>query len=432
MGGCRIDSGFFLWNWGAAPWLGALGAEPGRCPIACPHRLGGGIWGSPSWGAAPWWGWEYPPPRAGGAGSRGQAPSTFLITGEFWSSLVQGELPCSMFCRKREDFGGPNPGEGGLPHCGSHICSSRSGHTWDPPLLPPGPTPTDPLLSPQWSRRLPLRHPRSPPRSPLCRRPPPLRLPPLPLSPQRGNPKGKGGHPHPASPPRPSRSPTPSTRSRCPPDSSASSRLGGAMGQGMGGLGGGGYWGQGGAGCGARGVWGGMGEAVGLGGVEVWGWEGGTPQDPHVPSPQEQLLKQQQQWQQQHGPPPAPPPGPPSLGALGAGVHPPGGAPPAAPPPPPGPPKALFAGSMGRPPPLPQMNFDPRWMMIPPYMDPRMMQGRPPPVDFYPPGVHPSGKGRVPAPLRGFGEGTHWFHGVGGGWVEPHSGTRSGVFVPME
>ncbi|XP_067172983.1 protein PRRC2A [Apteryx mantelli] len=122
---------------------------------------------------------------------------------------------------------------------------------------------------------------------------------------------------------------------------------------------------------------------------------------------QEQLLKQQQQWQQQHGQPPAaaaaaatvaaaPPPGPPALGALGpgAGVHPPAGAPPAAPPaqppPPPGPPKALYAGSMGRPPPLPQMNFDPRWMMIPPYMDPRMMQGRPP-VDFYPPGVHPSG-----------------------------------------
>lgn len=38
------------------------------------------------------------------------------------------------------------------------------------------------------------------------------------------------------------------------------------------------------------------------------------------------------------------------------------------------------------------MNFDPRWMMIPPYVDPRLLQGRPP-LDFYPPGVHPSGKG---------------------------------------
>lgn len=55
------------------------------------------------------------------------------------------------------------------------------------------------------------------------------------------------------------------------------------------------------------------------------------------------------------------------------------------------PPKGMYPGSIGRPPPMPQMNFDPRWMMIPPYMDPRMMQGRPP-MDFYPPGVHPSGK----------------------------------------
>lgn len=37
------------------------------------------------------------------------------------------------------------------------------------------------------------------------------------------------------------------------------------------------------------------------------------------------------------------------------------------------------------------MNFDPRWMMIPPYVDPRLLQGRPP-LDFYPPGVHPTGK----------------------------------------
>ncbi|KAG8005229.1 Protein PRRC2A [Nibea albiflora] len=46
-------------------------------------------------------------------------------------------------------------------------------------------------------------------------------------------------------------------------------------------------------------------------------------------------------------------------------------------------------GNMVRPPPLP-MNFDPRWMMMP-YMDPRMMQGRPPPMDYYSAGMHPSG-----------------------------------------
>ncbi|XP_074092816.1 protein PRRC2A isoform X2 [Macrotis lagotis] len=100
---------------------------------------------------------------------------------------------------------------------------------------------------------------------------------------------------------------------------------------------------------------------------------------------QEQLLKQQQQqWQQhQQGPtPPAPvPPSPPQPVAMGAVP------PPQAPPPPP---KALYPGSLGRPPPMPPMNFDPRWMMIPPYMDPRLLQGRPP-LDFYPPGVHPSG-----------------------------------------
>ncbi|XP_067293629.1 protein PRRC2B isoform X2 [Pseudorasbora parva] len=36
------------------------------------------------------------------------------------------------------------------------------------------------------------------------------------------------------------------------------------------------------------------------------------------------------------------------------------------------------------------LGFDPRWMMMPPYMDPRMTQGCSP-VDFYPPGVHSSG-----------------------------------------
>ncbi|KTG47664.1 hypothetical protein cypCar_00002063 [Cyprinus carpio] len=54
-------------------------------------------------------------------------------------------------------------------------------------------------------------------------------------------------------------------------------------------------------------------------------------------------------------------------------------------------------GSMGRPPPLP-MNFDPRWMMMP-YMDPRMMQGRPPPMDYYTPSMHPSGKSDTPPVL---------------------------------
>ncbi|XP_021115775.1 protein PRRC2A isoform X3 [Heterocephalus glaber] len=96
---------------------------------------------------------------------------------------------------------------------------------------------------------------------------------------------------------------------------------------------------------------------------------------------QEQLLKQQQQqqWQQhqQGSAPPAPlPPSPPQPVTLG--------------PPPPPPPKALYPGALGRPPPMAPMNFDPRWMMIPPYVDPRLLQGRPP-LDFYPPGVHTSG-----------------------------------------
>nr|XP_041575607.1 protein PRRC2B isoform X8 [Taeniopygia guttata] len=42
-------------------------------------------------------------------------------------------------------------------------------------------------------------------------------------------------------------------------------------------------------------------------------------------------------------------------------------------------------------PPHPQMlSFDPRWMMMPSYMDPRMAQSRTP-VDFYPSALHPSG-----------------------------------------
>ncbi|XP_059405602.1 protein PRRC2B-like isoform X2 [Carassius carassius] len=39
------------------------------------------------------------------------------------------------------------------------------------------------------------------------------------------------------------------------------------------------------------------------------------------------------------------------------------------------------------------LGFDPRWMMMPPYMDPRMAQGCSP-VDFYPPGVNSSGLGK--------------------------------------
>ncbi|XP_044026595.1 protein PRRC2A isoform X3 [Siniperca chuatsi] len=104
---------------------------------------------------------------------------------------------------------------------------------------------------------------------------------------------------------------------------------------------------------------------------------------------QEQLLKQQQQWQQQQqqqhsqasqsqlspqpqaaqgpspGSTPQPGPGPKQGGPL------------------------YQPSSMVRPPPLP-MNFDPRWMMMS-YMDPRMMQGRPPPMDYYSAGMHPSG-----------------------------------------
>lgn len=52
--------------------------------------------------------------------------------------------------------------------------------------------------------------------------------------------------------------------------------------------------------------------------------------------------------------------------------------------------------NMVRPPPLP-MNFDPRWMMMP-YMDPRMMQGRPPPMDYYSTGMHPSGRSKDSPP----------------------------------
>ncbi|XP_029976353.1 protein PRRC2A isoform X2 [Salarias fasciatus] len=100
---------------------------------------------------------------------------------------------------------------------------------------------------------------------------------------------------------------------------------------------------------------------------------------------QEQLLKQQQQWQQQHSqasqsqlsPQPQAPQGPSPGSTPQPGPGPKQGGP------------LYQPGSMVRPPPLP-MNFDPRWMMMP-YMDPRMMQGRPPPMDYYSAGMHPSG-----------------------------------------
>ncbi|XP_029441770.1 protein PRRC2A isoform X3 [Rhinatrema bivittatum] len=108
---------------------------------------------------------------------------------------------------------------------------------------------------------------------------------------------------------------------------------------------------------------------------------------------QEQLLKQQQQWQQHNQPPPStvlPSPQQQTLALTQPGAL--------QQPPPPAPQqqapqqqKALYPSSISRPPPpISHMNFDPRWMMISPYMDPRMMQGRPP-MDYFQPGVHPSG-----------------------------------------
>ncbi|KAM9838561.1 protein PRRC2A [Aulostomus maculatus] len=100
---------------------------------------------------------------------------------------------------------------------------------------------------------------------------------------------------------------------------------------------------------------------------------------------QEQLLKQQQQWQQQQQHSQV------SQSQLSPQT-PQGPSPGSAPQPGPGPKQGgpLYQPSnMVRPPPLP-MNFDPRWMMMP-YMDPRMMQGRPPPMDYYSAGMHPSG-----------------------------------------
>ncbi|XP_061838618.1 protein PRRC2A [Nerophis lumbriciformis] len=98
---------------------------------------------------------------------------------------------------------------------------------------------------------------------------------------------------------------------------------------------------------------------------------------------QEQLLKQQQQWQQQHSqtsqsqisPQPQAPQGPSPVSTPQPGPGPKQGGP------------LYQPSSLVRPMP---MNFDPRWMIMP-YMDPRMMQGRPPPMDFYSAGMHPSG-----------------------------------------
>ncbi|XP_068106463.1 protein PRRC2A isoform X3 [Hyperolius riggenbachi] len=102
---------------------------------------------------------------------------------------------------------------------------------------------------------------------------------------------------------------------------------------------------------------------------------------------QEQLMKQ---WQQNRVPTPPSPVGPPSSQALSASAG-------------QQPQKTLYGGgSMGRttpvatqqppgPLPPPHVSYDPRWVMMPPFIDPRIMQGRP--MDYYPPtaGVHPTG-----------------------------------------
>ncbi|XP_053328506.1 protein PRRC2B [Spea bombifrons] len=76
---------------------------------------------------------------------------------------------------------------------------------------------------------------------------------------------------------------------------------------------------------------------------------------------QEQLYKMQQ-WQQQHQQ---------QAAAYVASSH-------------SNPPRTFYSHH-------PQMlGFDPRWMMMPSYMDPRMTPGRAP-VDFYPPSIHPPG-----------------------------------------
>ncbi|KAM8953610.1 protein PRRC2A isoform 2-T2 [Pelodytes ibericus] len=101
---------------------------------------------------------------------------------------------------------------------------------------------------------------------------------------------------------------------------------------------------------------------------------------------QEQLMKQ---WQQSREPTPPSP----------------AGSTPATQPPPATtqqPPQKVMYGGRTTPVPAPQppppaplppphVNYDPRWVMVPPFIDPRMMQGRP--LDYYPAnaGVHPTG-----------------------------------------
>ncbi|XP_039624709.1 protein PRRC2A isoform X2 [Polypterus senegalus] len=123
---------------------------------------------------------------------------------------------------------------------------------------------------------------------------------------------------------------------------------------------------------------------------------------PRFQRQQQELMKQ---WQQQHSQPaqsqlplPGPsqhqtqiqtPPNAPQQSSQGPGC--PGAGLTLATGPQGAPKQTMYPGSIGRGPPLPHMNFDPRWMVIPPYMDPRMIQGRPPPMDYFQPGMHPSG-----------------------------------------
>ncbi|XP_041048721.1 protein PRRC2B isoform X2 [Carcharodon carcharias] len=81
---------------------------------------------------------------------------------------------------------------------------------------------------------------------------------------------------------------------------------------------------------------------------------------------QEQLLKMQQR-QQQQGPVIPPSVAPPHSHSQ----------------------RHIYPSPVGPPPPH-MLGYDPRWMMMPSYMDPRLSPGRPP-IDFYPSGVHPSG-----------------------------------------
>uniref|UniRef100_A0A3B4GNU7 Proline rich coiled-coil 2A n=1 Tax=Pundamilia nyererei TaxID=303518 RepID=A0A3B4GNU7_9CICH len=116
---------------------------------------------------------------------------------------------------------------------------------------------------------------------------------------------------------------------------------------------------------------------------------------------QEQLLKQQQQWQQQQQQQHSQA----SQSQLSPQTQAPQGPSPGSTPQPvPGPKQGgpLYQpGGMVRPPPLP-LNFDPRWMMMP-YMDPRMIQSRPSPMEYYQAGMHPSLIGRERSDSGGSG-----------------------------